>query len=144
MDTVATRIHESGLQLARQRDAFLTRTLSAGEAFLGETRDAGRQLVSAVQTEAKRWRRFATQRTAQLRGEAEAVLSLPAVERTVLSQVDGTLRAIDARVRARLAQLEDRPRKSHKAESRAQSKAQSRKPSNRARKSKQTLPAIAA
>jgi uncharacterized membrane protein len=137
MDTVATRIHESGLQLARQRDAFLTRTRSAGEAFLGETRDAGRQLVGAVQSEAKRWRRFTTQRTAQLRLEAQAALSLPAFERTLLSQVDGTLRAIDARVRARLAQLEEKPRKS-------QRKTESRKPAARARKSKQTLPALAA
>jgi hypothetical protein len=137
MDTVATRIHESGLQLARQRDAFLTRTREAGEAFVGETRDAGRQLVGAVQSEAKRWRRFATQRTAQLRGEAQAALSLPAFERTLLSQVDGSLRALDARVRARLAQLEEKPRKS-------QRKADSRKSATRARKSKQTLPALAA
>lgn len=137
METVATRIHESRLQLARQRDAFLTRTRTAGEAFLGETRDAGRQLVGAVQAEAKRWRRFATQRTAQLRSEAQVVLSLPAFERSLLSQVDGTLRTLDARVRARLARLEEKPRKSER-------KTQSRKHGSRARKSKQMLPALAA
>jgi uncharacterized membrane protein len=137
METVATRIHESGLQLARQRDAFLTRTRTAGEAFLGETRDAGRQLVGAMQTEARRWRRFAIQRTTQLRTGAQTALSLPAFERSLLSQVDGTLRALDARVRARLAQLEDKPRKSSR-------KAEGRKPASRARKSKQTLPALAA
>jgi uncharacterized membrane protein len=136
METVATRIHESGLQLARQRDAFLTRTREAGEAFLVETRDAGRQLVGAVQSEAKRWRKFATQRTSQLRTEAQAALSLPAFERSLLSQVDGTLRTLDARVRARLAQLEDKPRKQRKTES--------RKHASRARKSKHTLPALAA
>ncbi len=137
METVATRIHETGLQLARQRDAFLMRTREAGAAFLGETRDAGRQLVGAVQTEAKRWRRFATQRTAQLRSGAQAALSLPAFERSLLSQVDGTLRTLDARVRARLAQLEGEPRKGHR-------RTESRKHGSRARKSKQTLPALAA
>jgi len=137
METVATRIHESSLQLARQRDAFLTRTWSAGEAFFGETRDAGRQLVGAVQSEAKRWRRFATQRATALRSGAKTTLSLPAFERTVLSQVDGTLRAIDARVRARLSELEEKPRKSSR-------KAESRKPASRARKSQKTLPALAA
>jgi uncharacterized membrane protein len=138
MDTVATRIHESGLQLARQRDAFLTRTLAAGEAFVGETRDAGRQLVVAMQSEAKRWRRFANQRAAQLRTGAQGALSMPAFERTVLSQVDGTLRALDAKVRARLAEIENKPRKS------AQRKTESRKPASRARKSQKSLPAIAA
>jgi uncharacterized membrane protein len=137
MDTVATRIHDSGLQLARQRDAFLTRTRAAGEAFVGETRDAGRQLVGAMQTEAKRWRRFANQRAAQLRVEAQAALSLPAFERSLLSQVDGTLRSIDAKVRARIAQLEAKPRKS-------QRKIESRKPAARARRSQKSLPAMAA
>ncbi len=137
MDTVSTRIHESALQLARQRDAFVERALSAGAAFLGETRDAGRQLVGAVQGEAKRWRRFAIQRTAQLRGEAQSALSLPAFERSLLSQVDGTLRALDVRVRARLARLETKPAKNAR-------KTERRKPAARGRKSKQTLPALAA
>lgn len=142
MDTVATRIHETGLQLARHRDTFLMRTHHAGAAFMRETRDAGRQLATAVQAEAKRWKRFATQRSGQLRSEAQAVLSLPGFERTLLTQVDGTLRAIDARVRARLAEFDEEPRKVPRA--RAHARKASRKPATRTRKSKQTLPDLAA
>lgn len=136
MDTVATRLHETGQQLARQRNAFVSRTREASQSFVTEAYDAGRQLVGAVQTEARRWRRFAIQRTTQLRGEARGALSLPAVERTVLTQVDQTLRAASARVRSRLAELEKPgkvPRKSPR-----------RKAAPRARKSRQSLPAIAA
>ncbi len=136
METIATRLQESGLQLARQHNAFLARTREAGETFVGETREAGRQLVSAVQGEARRWRRFATHRSAQLRGDARAALSLPALERSVLAHVDQTLRQLDSRIRARLAELE-KPAK-------PASKARGRKPAHRARKSRQALPAIAA
>ena len=137
MDTVANRLHETGAQLARQHSAFLTRTRQAGSAFLDETRDAGRQLLVALQSEGRRWRRFAFQRTAQLRGEARAVLSLPAVEKTVLSQLDVTLKEIDSRVRARLAEIEGPARKTAKT-------AKRRKAAPRARRSRQTLPAMAA
>jgi hypothetical protein len=136
MDTVATKLHETGLQLARQRNAFVSRTREAGQAFVNEAYDAGRQLVGAVQTEARRWRRFAVQRTAQLRGEARTAFSLPAVERSVLSQVDQTLRAASARVRTRLAELE-KPGKATRRSAR-------RKAAPRARRSRQNLPAIAA
>ena len=112
------------------------RAREAGEAFVVETRDAGRQFVSALQTEARRWRRYTMQRTAQLRGEARAAFSLPRVETSVLSQVDLTLRAVTSRVRARLADLE-KPGK-------AARKSAGRKSSPRARKSRQNLPALAA
>jgi hypothetical protein len=137
MDTVGTRIHESGVQLAKQRDAFFSRTRSAGVIFVGETREAGRLLVGAVQSEVRRWQRFATQRAVTLGHDARAALSMPAFERTVLHQMEGTLRALDARVKARLAEIEGKPRKSaHKAAA--------RKAGSRARKSRQTLPAMAA
>ena len=136
MDTVANRLQETGQQLARQGNAFVSRTREAGEALVVETRDAGRQLVGALETEVRRWRRYAAQRTAQLRGEARSAFSLPAVEKTVLSQVDQTLRAVSARVRARLAELE-KPRKSAR-------KPAGRKSAPRARKSRQHLPALAA
>src|ERR1035438_7789118 len=92
MDTVANRLQETGQQLARQGNAFVSRTREAGEALVVETRDAGRQLVGAFETEGRRWRRYAVQRTAQLRGEARNALRLPAAEKAVLAQGGPTAR----------------------------------------------------
>jgi len=142
VETVASRLQESGHHIVKQGDAFVTRTKQASFAFFGETRQAGVALIGAVRTEAKRWRRFATQRASQIQGQLgggalRTTISLPAVERVVLTQVDGTLRAIDARVRARLAQLEGKkPAKSAKKPS------QGKAP--RPRKAKPALPPIAA
>jgi len=109
METMAAKLHESASNLARQRDAFLARTRSAGAAFLGETRDAGSQLVGAMHAEARRWRRFAAARAARVQAVARATSSLPALERAVLAPLGETLHALDARVHARLAELEPRP-----------------------------------
>ena len=108
----------------------------ATEAFVSETQDAGRQVADAVQSEVRRWRRYAVLRTAQLRGEARDAFSLPSVQRSILTKVDQTLRVVSTRVRARLAQL-DRPAKGAR-------KRPARKASSRTRKSRQTLPALAA
>ncbi len=143
METVASRLQESGQHIVKQGDAFVTRTRHASFAFFGETREAGLALVGAVKTEARRWRRFATQRASAIQGQLGGgtlkALSLPAVERVVLTQVDGTLRAIDARVRARLARLEGK--KTAKAATRAKA---SQSKAARARKTKPALPPIAA
>lgn len=142
MDTVTTRLQETGQHFAKQGDAFVTRTRDAGVAFFGETRDAGRHLLGAVETEAKRWRRYATLRGSQLRTEAKTALSIASAEKALLTQVDRTLRAIDARVRARLAQLERKPAggKSRKAAANGKGAASSKN----GRKSKQALPPLAA
>jgi hypothetical protein len=143
VETVASRLQESGQHIVKQGDAFVTRTRHASFAFFGETREAGVALFGAVRTEAKRWRRFATQRASLVQGRLGAgtfrALSLPAVERVVLTQVDGTLRAIDARVRARLARLEGK--KTAKLTSKAKA---SHGKASRARKAKPALPPIAA
>ena len=140
MDTVSTRLQETGQHFAKQGDAFVTRTRDAGVAFFGEARDAGRHLIGAVEAEAKRWRRYASMRGTQLRTEAKSVLSIASAEKAVLTQVDRTLRAIDARIRARLAQLERKPAagKARKATSNGKHASKS------GRKSKQALPPLAA
>lgn len=141
MDTVGTRLQETGQQFAKQGDAFVSRTRDAGVAFVGETRDAGRHLLGAVEAEAKRWRRYAAVRGAQLRTDARSALSIAAAEKALLTQIDRTLRAIDARVRARLSHLERKPAgKSRKPG--ANGKGGS--PSRTGRKSKQALPPLAA
>jgi hypothetical protein len=138
VESVATRLQETGHQIVKQGDAFVARTRDAGVTFLDETRDAGSQLFGAVRSEAKRWRRFATQRATALQSGLRNGLSLPAVERAVLAQVDGTLQAIDARVRGRLAELERKPN-GKSAKKAAQGKA-----TPRSKKTKTALPPIAA
>jgi hypothetical protein len=137
VETVANRLQETGHQIVKQGDAFVARTRHAGVTFFGETREAGLQLMGAVRTEAKRWRRFATQRATHLQSGLKNGLSLPAVERVVLTQVDGTLKAIDALVRARLAELDRKPTKASK-------KTNGAKSPTRARKTKAALPPMAA
>jgi hypothetical protein len=136
------RLQETGQHFAKQGDAFVARTRDAGVAFFGETRDAGRHLIGAVETEAKRWRRYASMRGTQLRTGAKTVLSIASAEKALLTQVDRTLRAIDARIRTRLAQLERKPAggKSRKAAHNGKGGSSSRS----ARKSKHALPPLAA
>jgi hypothetical protein len=136
METVAGRLQETGNQIIKQGDAFVVRTRDAGVAFLGETRQAGTQLFGAVRVEAKRWRRFATQRAVSLQGGFRVGLSLPAVERALLTQVDGTLRALDSKVRSRLAQLDRKPAK--------KAKKPALKSATNGKKGKAALPPIAA
>jgi hypothetical protein len=137
VESVTARLQETGHQIVKQGGAFVARTQGAGVTFFDETRQASSQLIGAVRTEGKRWRRFATQRATALQSGLRTGLSLPAVERAVLAQVDGTLQAIDARVRARLAHLE---RKTNgKSAKKANGKATAR-----SRKMKSALPPIAA
>lgn len=138
METVTTRLQETGHQIVKQGDAFVARTRDAGVTFLDETREAGTQLIGAVRTEAKRWRRFATQRATALQSGLRNGMSLPAVERAVLSQVDGTLQVIEARVRARLAELERKPN------GKSVKKVTNGKATARSRKVKSALPPMAA
>lgn len=137
METVAARLQESGQHFVKQGDAFVVRTRDAGIAFIGETRDAGVQLIGAVRSEAKRWRRYATQRATALQSGVRSGLSIPAVERALLTQVDATLRAIDARVRSRLASLDHKPAKKQPAKKNGKS-------ATNGRKVKAALPPIAA
>jgi len=145
VETVASRLQETGQHFVKQGDAFVARTKDASVAFLGETRDAGLVLVGTVRTEAKRWRRFATQRATVLQGQVQGTvrtaLSLPAVERALLTQVDEALRAIDARVRARLAQI---PQLEARKTPAKLPKKSSHGKAARTRKSKPALPPIAA
>ncbi len=106
METVASKLQETGQQLVKQGDTFISRTRDAGEAFLTETRDAGRDFVGFLQLEAKRWRRFVTLRATKIQAEARETLSIPGAERQLLSRVDGTLKTIDSKVRTRLTALE--------------------------------------
>jgi hypothetical protein len=109
VESVASKIQETGHHVAKKGDALISRTREAGEAFFGEVRDAGRELVVFVKGEAKGWRRFLTQRTSLFEHDARDLFAPKALERQILTQVDGALRTIDAKVRERLVALEKRP-----------------------------------
>jgi hypothetical protein len=106
VETVASKLQETGQQLVKQGDTFITGTREAGEAFLGETRDASLEFVGFIQLEAKRWRRFVTLRATRFQAGARETLSIPGAERQLLVRVDGTLKTIDQRVLTRLTALE--------------------------------------
>ncbi len=106
MESVVSKIQETGQHAAKKTDVLFARTRDAGEAFFDEVIGAGRDLVVFVRSEAKGWRRFLTQRTSLLQSEARVVLTVPSIEREILTRVDGTLRTIDAKVRARLQELD--------------------------------------
>jgi hypothetical protein len=108
VESVASKIQETGQHVAKKSDALITRTREAGETFFGEVRDAGRELVVFVRGEAKGWRRFLTQRSSLIESEARELFAPKALERQVLTQVDSALRSIDAKVRERLLALEKR------------------------------------
>jgi hypothetical protein len=108
VDSVVSKIQETGHHVVKKSDLVLTRTRDAGVAFFGEVRNAGRELAVLVRVEAKGWRRFLTQRSGKLKVEAKSVFTPKTFERELLTRVDGTLRSLDAKVRERLAALEKR------------------------------------
>jgi hypothetical protein len=112
VESVVSKIQETGQHAAKKTDLLFARTRDAGEAFVDEVLGAGRDLLVFVRTEAKGWKRFLTQRSSLLQSEARVVLTVPALERELLTRVDGTLRTIDAKVRARLQELEKHSAKS--------------------------------
>lgn len=109
MEPIVSMLQETGQHVAKQQTAFVVRTRDAGAAFVDETRDAGRDFVHFVQTEAKRWKRYVRARVTSIESEARKAreaLTPTHLEKRVLSSVDDTLKALDARVRLRLAALE--------------------------------------
>jgi hypothetical protein len=108
VDSIVSKIQETGHHVVKKSDLVLSRTREAGMAFFGEVRDAGRELATLVRVEAKGWRRFLTQRSVRLKVEAKSVLTPKTFERQLLTRVDGTLRSLDAKVRERIAVLEKR------------------------------------
>jgi hypothetical protein len=108
VDSVVSKLQETGQHVAKKSDLLFARTREAGKTFIGEVRDAGRELAVLVRTEARGWKRFLGNRSTRLRGDASAIFATRTLERELLSRVDGTLRSLDARVRERILLLERR------------------------------------
>lgn len=111
MEPIVSMFQTTRQHVVQQKSAFVGRTREASLAFASETRDAGRDLIRFVRLEAKRWGRYVRVRTGKVGEGARELLAPRAVERELLSRVDGTLRALDGRVTLRLAALEERPAK---------------------------------
>jgi hypothetical protein len=101
----------TGQHVAKQQNTLVVRTRDAGVAFVEETRDAGIDFIRFVGTEAKRWKRYVRQRATTLGTDARDALAPNGLERKILVGIGGTLRALDARVRVRLASLDKKSRK---------------------------------
>jgi hypothetical protein len=142
VDSIVSKIHETGNHVVKKSDLVLSRTREAGLAFFGEVRDAGRELAMLVRVEAKGWRRFLTQRSVRLKVEAKSVLTPKTFERELLTRVDGTLRSLDAKVRERIAVLEKRGPRS--AGRKLNGKARARRASTSSTKSPTTKSATSA
>jgi hypothetical protein len=84
VDTIASKLEETGRHAARQRDG----------------------IVEFVRTESAGWQRFASRRAATVRGDIASALSPKGLERRVLGVIDAALRSLDGKVRARMALLD--------------------------------------
>lgn len=134
VEPIVSMIQETGQHVVKQQTALVARTRDAGAAFVEEAREAGRELARFVGVEAKRWKRYVRLRAASLESDVRIVFAPSGIERKVLVGIDDTLRALDARVRSRIAAL-DKPAK------KARRRTPSRKKTNAG---KQSSPALAA
>ena len=135
MDTLASKLIETRRHVATQGQSLVARTTDACATFVDETKGASLEFWAGVGAEARRWRRFFTQRASRLQDGVRTALSIPAIERRMLVAIDGSLRAMDERVKLRLAKISKKP---------ARRKARARKPAPRVRAAKASSPALAA
>lgn len=75
VEPIVTMIQETGQHVSKQSTALVARTRDASAMFVEETREAGRELVHFVQTEAKRWKRYVRLRVVALEKDARATLT---------------------------------------------------------------------
>src|SRR5258708_2557187 len=97
VEPIVSMLQETGQHVAQQRTALVSRA-----------RDTGRELVRFVQSEARRWKRYARARSERLTNgvlEVRDSLAPKAIERQLLEGVDEALVAIETRVRGRLKRL---------------------------------------
>jgi hypothetical protein len=98
MQAIGSMLRRTSHQITRQRELFALRAHKATTSFVGETRDAGRDLAGAVRTEADAWGKYVRETATAATG----TLTPRTLERTLLLRVSLALRALDARLHARL------------------------------------------
>jgi len=123
VEPIVSMLQETGQHVVKQQNELIVRTRDAGAAFVDETRDAGREFLRFVGVEAKRWKRYVRLRAVAIGSGARNALAPSGIERRVLVGIDDTLRALDARVRSRLASLEKGSKKPARRRAPARKKA---------------------
>jgi hypothetical protein len=106
MQPISSLLRRTSHQVRRQQELFALRARKASTSFAAETRDAGRDLASAVRSEADVWSKY-------VRDTASAVtdaLTPHSLAHAVLVQASLGLRALDTRVRQRIHSFEGRKR----------------------------------
>ena len=106
MQAIGSMLRRTSHQVTRQRELFALRAHKATTSFMGETRDAGRDLASAVRTEAGAWGKYVRESATAATG----TFTPRTLERTLLLRVSLALRALDARLHARLGATVGRKR----------------------------------
>jgi hypothetical protein len=126
VENVYSKLLETTRHATKQRDAFFARARSANRAWANETQRAGLEIVDFVRDEAKSWRRFLVQQASRFGTDVRLVFSPRGWEQRLLTGVDGTLVAIDSRVKGRLASLEAPKKRAKRANGVAKKKGAAR------------------
>lgn len=104
MQPIESMLRRTSHRVTRQRELFALRARKAGTTFTNETRNASRELVSAVRDEAGAWTKYVREGTSAVTN----AIAPKAIERSILVQFDLALKSLEERVRSRLAKLEGR------------------------------------
>jgi hypothetical protein len=102
MQPIESMFRRTSHRVTRQRDLFALRAKKAGTTFTSETREASRELASAVRTEAGAWGTYVREGTQKVFGAS----SPTAIERTLLVRASVVLRTLEQRVKQRIAKLD--------------------------------------
>jgi hypothetical protein len=112
MQPIGTMLRRTTHHVARQRELFALRTRKASSTFATETRNAGRELATAMRAEAGAWGDYVRKGT--------ATIAPVAIERRFLVGVDQALRSLDARIRRRLDALDGHGKRPRAAKAKRQ------------------------
>ena len=111
MQPIESMLRRTSHRVTRQRELFALRARKAGTTFTTETRHASRELVTAVRDEAGAWGKYVREGTSVVTN----AIAPKTIERTLLVRVDFALKALEERVRSRIAKLEGRGKRTRSA-----------------------------
>jgi hypothetical protein len=102
MQPIESMVRRTSHRVTRQRDLFALRAKKAGATFSSETRQASRELASAVRAEAGAWGNYVRESTEKV----TSAIAPSALERTLLVRASTVLRTLEQRVKQRIAKLD--------------------------------------
>lgn len=102
MQPIESMFRRTSHRVTRQRDLFALRAKKAGNTFSNETRQASRELASAVKAEAGAWGSYVRESTQKV----SSVIAPKALERTLLVRASVVLHTLEQRLKQRIAKLD--------------------------------------